>query len=97
MHIYASVMGMTLGPQRRNRSMKCEVNCVSLGRIGMTQANMLEAKTELSRLVKCLKLSKRKLFIWHRILICQASAESMFFVAHDSLIPGYNEPCILAI
>lgn len=32
-----------------------------------------------------------------RMLICQASTENMIFVTHDSLIPGYNEPCILAV
>lgn len=32
-----------------------------------------------------------------RMLICQASAENMIFVTHDSLIPGYNEPCILSV
>lgn len=32
-----------------------------------------------------------------RMLICQASTENMMFITHDSLIPGYNEPCILAV
>jgi len=32
-----------------------------------------------------------------KMLICQASTENMMFVTHDSLIPGYNEPCILAV
>mgnify|MGYP002803019172 CR=1 FL=1 len=32
-----------------------------------------------------------------RILICQASTENMLFVTHDSLIPGYCEPCIIAV
>ena len=32
-----------------------------------------------------------------RMLICQAAMENMMFVTHDSLIPGYNEPCILAV
>lgn len=32
-----------------------------------------------------------------RMLICQASTENMMLVTHDSLIPGYNEPCILAV
>ena len=32
-----------------------------------------------------------------RMLICQALAENMMFVTHDSLIPGYREPCILAV
>jgi len=32
-----------------------------------------------------------------RMLICQAVTENMIFVTHDSLIPGYNEPCILAV
>ena len=27
----------------------------------------------------------------------QAAMENMMFVTHDSLIPGYNEPCILAV
>lgn len=32
-----------------------------------------------------------------RMLICQAIVENMIFVTHDSLIPGYNEPCIVAV
>ena len=32
-----------------------------------------------------------------RMLICQAATENMLFVTHDSLIPGYCEPCILAV
>ncbi len=32
-----------------------------------------------------------------RMLVCQASTENMMFVTHDSLIPGYVEPCILAV
>ena len=32
-----------------------------------------------------------------RILICQASTENMIFVTHDSLIGGYNAPCILIV
>ena len=32
-----------------------------------------------------------------RILICQAKAESMIFLTHDSLIPGYDEPCIILV
>ncbi len=32
-----------------------------------------------------------------RMLVCQAAIENMMFVTHDSLIPGYREPCILAV
>lgn len=32
-----------------------------------------------------------------RMLICQASIENMMFITHDSLIRGYNEPCILTV
>ena len=32
-----------------------------------------------------------------RILICQAKAENMVLMTHDSLIPFYNEPCILSV
>lgn len=32
-----------------------------------------------------------------RMLICQASAENMMFITHDSRIPEYSEPCILAV
>lgn len=32
-----------------------------------------------------------------RMLICQASTENMLFVTHDSLIAGYEEPCILTV
>ena len=32
-----------------------------------------------------------------RILICQAKAENMLFMTHDSLIPYYNEPCVLSV
>ena len=32
-----------------------------------------------------------------RILIAQAKAEKMRFLTHDSLLPYYNEPCILPV
>ena len=32
-----------------------------------------------------------------RLLICQASVENMLFVTHDSLILGYDEPCVLVV
>jgi len=32
-----------------------------------------------------------------KILICQAKTENMFLMTHDSLIPFYNEPCILSV
>ena len=32
-----------------------------------------------------------------RILICQAKSEQMLLMTHDSLIPYYNEPCILSV
>ena len=32
-----------------------------------------------------------------RMLICQAITEKMMFATHDSLIPGYDEPCILFV
>ncbi len=32
-----------------------------------------------------------------RMLICQAITENMIFITHDSLIPGYDEKCILAV
>lgn len=32
-----------------------------------------------------------------RILICQAKVEGMKLMTHDSLIPYYNEPCILSV
>lgn len=32
-----------------------------------------------------------------RMLICQALTENMMFITHDSLIPGYDEPCILFV
>ena len=32
-----------------------------------------------------------------RILICQAKYENMLLVTHDSLIPYYNESCVLAV
>ena len=32
-----------------------------------------------------------------RILIAQAKSENMFFLTHDSLIPYYNEPCVLLV
>ena len=32
-----------------------------------------------------------------RILIAQAKAEGILFVTHDSLIPDYNEDCILPV
>ena len=34
-------------------------------------------------------------FDW--ILICQADAENMAFVTHDSLIPSYKKSCILFV
>lgn len=32
-----------------------------------------------------------------RLLICQAATENMMLVTHDSLIGGYNEPCIMVV
>lgn len=32
-----------------------------------------------------------------RILVAQAKSENMVFVTHDSLIPYYNEPCVLPV
>ncbi len=32
-----------------------------------------------------------------RMLVCQASVENMVFMTHDSLISGYDDPCILAV
>lgn len=32
-----------------------------------------------------------------RMLICQAKVENMLLMTHDSLIPNYNEPCILVV
>ena len=32
-----------------------------------------------------------------RMLICQAKAENIFFMTHDTLIPYYEEPCILSV
>ncbi len=29
--------------------------------------------------------------------ISQAKAENIAFITHDSLIPDYNEPCILSV
>lgn len=32
-----------------------------------------------------------------RMLICQAKTEDMKFLTHDSLIPFYNEDCIISV
>ena len=32
-----------------------------------------------------------------RILICQAKSENMLLMTHDSLIPYYDEPCVLSV
>lgn len=32
-----------------------------------------------------------------RLLLAQAKADSLQFVTHDSLIPYYNEPCIVSV
>lgn len=32
-----------------------------------------------------------------RIMLAQAKAEGFKFVTHDSLIPGYNEPCVMSV
>ena len=32
-----------------------------------------------------------------RMLICQAKAENMMFLTHDSLIPGYDGPCVVYV
>ena len=32
-----------------------------------------------------------------RMLICQAKSENMLLMTHDSLIPYYNEPCVLSV
>ncbi|MCQ2122845.1 MAG: type II toxin-antitoxin system VapC family toxin [Fibrobacter sp.] len=32
-----------------------------------------------------------------RIMLAQAKVEGFKFITHDSLIPGYNEPCVLSV
>ena len=32
-----------------------------------------------------------------RMLVAQAKAEDMYFITHDSLIPYYNEKCIVKV
>lgn len=32
-----------------------------------------------------------------RMLICQAKTENMCLLTHDSLIPYYNEPCVIPV
>lgn len=32
-----------------------------------------------------------------RIMLAQAKAEGFVFVTHDSLLPGYNEPCVMSV
>lgn len=32
-----------------------------------------------------------------RMLICQAKSEDMLLMTHDSLLPYYNEPCVLSV
>jgi PIN domain nuclease of toxin-antitoxin system len=38
-----------------------------------------------------------KILLDTHILICQAKTENMLLMTHDSLIPFYNEPCILSV
>jgi PIN domain nuclease of toxin-antitoxin system len=32
-----------------------------------------------------------------RLLICQAKTEDMLFITHDSLLAGYDEPCVVTL
>ena len=32
-----------------------------------------------------------------RMMIAQAKSENMLFLAHDSLLPDYNEACIISV
>lgn len=32
-----------------------------------------------------------------RIMIAQAKAENLLFITHDSLIPDYEEPCVVSV
>lgn len=32
-----------------------------------------------------------------RMLVCQASTEGMVFITHDTLIAGYDDPCIMVV
>ena len=32
-----------------------------------------------------------------RMLISQAKSENMFFLTHDHLLPGYEEPCVISV
>ena len=35
--------------------------------------------------------------LFDRLLLAQAKTEGFGFVTHDSLIAGYNEPCVMTI
>lgn len=45
--------------------------------------------------IKALSLIHKDPF--DKILICQAKTENMRLMTHDSLLPFYNEPCILCV
>ena len=63
--------------------------------------------------IRCLNLTKRHISLiktlhrnenakphhdpFDRILICQAKAENMMFITHDSLIPDYGESCVVFV
>ena len=35
--------------------------------------------------------------LFDRIMVCQCLADDLVFLTHDSLIAGYDEPCIFAV
>lgn len=63
--------------------------------------NCIHVKPEHAFALKTLKYSEEAPIPhkdpFDRMLICQAKTENMMFMTHDSLLPYYNELCILSV
>lgn len=68
--------------------------CVEMGLAGLPVEN------KHVHLLETLKRSPNELphkDPFDRIMLAQAKAEGIKFITHDSLIPGYNEPCVMFV
>ena len=87
-HINKGDLFPITGAQLKNFSEKAGLKC-------------LELKPEHTLLLSTLHYSdnapKPHKDPFDKMLICQEKSEEMLLMTHDSLIPYYNEPCILSV
>ena len=66
-------------------------------KMGFVQLPIKEEHIGLLEKLKRSENSKPHNDPFDRILICQAKSEGLRFMTHDSLIPDYNEECVLSV